>query len=102
MDYASTLSVLANWAALLTAVVAVVAYFQFVVLQLVRRWQLEAYLKSVRHEGQGQKTVLHLMRELRMTEDEVMRAGLHSRKVTPRVTSDGHGLADKLLFEYGG
>ena len=100
MDYASTLSVLASWAAILTAVVAVVAYWQFIWLAVLRRRRLEAYLKSVRDEGQGQKTVLHLMRELRMTEDEVMSAGLHSRKVTPRVTADGQGLADKLLFEY--
>ena len=102
MDYASKLSVLANWAAILTGLVAVLAYGQFQWQSFARRRRLEAYLKSVAGEGQGQKTVLHLMRSLRMTEDELMAAAFHSRRITPRVKPDGDGLAETLLFEYAG
>ena len=102
MDYASLLSVLSNWAAILTAVIAVMAYVQFVVFQWVRRRRLEAYLRTVQNEGRGQKTVLHLMRNLRMTEAEVLAAGLRSKKVDPVVKPNEDGLADKLLFVYVG
>lgn len=100
MDYASLLSVLANWAAILTAVVAVWAYGQFVLSKIFRRKRVETYLRSVRTEGQGQKSVLHLMRQLRLTEAEVMEAAFHSAKIEPAVKPAQDGIAEKLLFSY--
>ncbi len=100
MGYASDLSEIANVASILTAIVAVLAYGQYTLQAQARRWRLERYLKSVRHEGKGQKTVLHLMARLSMTEAEVLAAGFHSRKVVPKVDTDGDGKADKLLFQY--
>lgn len=100
MDYASLLSVLANWAAILTAVIAVWAYGQFVLSKVYRRKRLERYLYDVRNEGMGQKSVLHLMRQLRSTEAEVLEAAFHSNKVEPAVKPAKDGLAQTLLFSY--
>ncbi len=102
MEYASGLSILANWAAILTALIAVLAYGQFQWQRFARQKRLEAYLRRVQGEGQGQKTVLHLMRALRMTEQELLAAGFHSARITPRVKPAKDGLAETLLFEYAG
>ncbi len=100
MDYASLLSVVANWAAILTAVVAFWAYGQFVLSKVQRRRRLEKYLYGVRNDGKGQKSVLHLMRQLRLTEEEVMEAAFHSKIVEPAVKPAKDGLAQTLLFSY--
>ena len=48
----------------------------------------------------GQRTVLHLMSRLRMTESEILDAAFRSNHVCPAVTVDEQGRAEDILFEY--
>ncbi len=100
MNYETWLSTLSNWAAILTAVIAVLAFGQFQYLRISRRVRLENYLRTVRSEDQGQKSVMHLMARLSMTEAEVMTAGFHSRKIKALIKADEEGIADVMLFQY--
>jgi hypothetical protein len=101
LDYQATLEIAANWAAILTAVVATVAYARFVFGQLRRQWALEKHLRDERAEGedQGRRTVVHLMANLGMTEAEVLRAGFDSKKVRAVPGVDDQGRAIRLYFQ---
>ena len=92
---------------ILSGVVVIVgaayAFFEYSIRSWLRRRSLERYLKRERETSgdRGQRTLLHLMRNLRMTEAEVMRAGYTSEKIDPLVREDpGTGLAQEILFQY--
>ena len=104
MAYGGMLEIAANWAAILTALVATVAYLRFVGAQWQRRYALEAYLreeKRSRHDD-GRRTVIHLMANLAMTEAEVLHAGFQSNRVSAVPGVDDQGRAVRLYFEYCG
>jgi hypothetical protein len=81
MSYTHVLEITSHWAAILTAVVAVVAYVRY-------RWgihskliQLENYLKAEKAAARdkGQRTILHLMARLGLTEAEVLASKLRQQ-----------------------
>lgn len=100
------LGFLANIAAILTALVAVIGYGVYRWELRRKRLLLEDYLRArktaAKREGKkGQHTVLHLMAALRLSETEVFQASFHSRKVRPVVARDREtGHARDILFEY--
>lgn len=103
MVYEKAVSIVANWSAILTAVVAVVGYGGYLIGQCERRSRLEAYLRDEKIRGvdQGCRSVVHLMGNLSMTEAELLSAAFRSKTVESRfVVADGR--ADALLFEYVG
>lgn len=106
MKYDDLLEIAANCAAILTAVVATVAYWRFVIAGLRRQWALEAYLreKKLRGHDEGRRTVLHLMASLGLTEAEaeVLNAGFQSRNIRVVPGVDDQGRAARLYFEYVG
>lgn len=104
MTYEGTLEIVANWAAILTALVATVAYWRFVCAQWSRRVALERHLREEKLAGQdlGKRTVMHLMANLAMTEAEVLHAGFQSKKITVASGVDEQGRAVRLYFEYCG
>lgn len=104
MAYADTLEIAANWAAILTACVATVAYVRFAAAQWLRRRALEAHLREEKHSGHdhGRRTVMHLMANLAMTEAEVLQAGFQSGKIKVVPGTDDQGRAVRLYFEYSG
>lgn len=104
MTYDSALEIAANWAAILTALVATVAYWRFVCAQWARQVALEGHLREAKLAGQdlGRRTVMHLMANLAMTEAEVLHAGFQSKKIIVSAGADEHGRAGRLYFEYCG
>lgn len=104
MTYDGLLGITASWAAILTAVVATVAYGRFLWAQNSQRWIVERHLRSEKQAAldSGQRTVLHLMARLSLTEAEVLSAAFRSNKISPVVGVNDEGRADTLLFEYSG
>ena len=103
MIYEKMVSIVANWSAILTAVVAVSGYGRYLIGQCERRSKLEAYLRSEKLRGidQGRRSIIHLMGNLSMTEAELLSAAFRSKTVNSCfVVADGR--ADALLFEYVG
>lgn len=104
MKYDGALEIAANWAAILTALVAIIAYCRFFCAEWARRAALERHLKEEKlaSQDQGQRTVMHLMANLAMTEAEVLHAGFQSKKITVASGTDEHGRTVRLYFEYCG
>lgn len=104
MLYQEGLELIANLAAILTAVLATLAYVRFVWAERARRQALEAHLKEekLRNLDEGKRTVMHLMAYLSMSETEVLHAAFQSKKITCSPGMDEQMRANRLYFEYGG
>ena len=93
----------ANIASILTAGAAVTAAVYYWWDQRRKRIKLENYLK-MEHSANPNKrthTVLHLMANVGLTEDEILRASFQSRHIRRLVhVNRDTNLADDLLFEY--
>jgi len=102
MSYSSALEVAAQWAAIFTALVVIVAYGGYLLDRDRKRRRLEDYLKAEKQAGRdrGQRTILHLVARLGMTEAQIMDAAFRSRHIRRVVGSDSQGRADILLLEY--
>jgi len=102
MSYTGIVSVVSDWAAILTATVAVVAYGKYLCHQRSQTKALEEYLKAEKNipDNKGQRTITHLMARLSMTEAEVVRASFRSKKVKSFIGTDDKGRADVLLFQH--
>ena len=100
--YEHLLGIAANWAATLTSIVVVSAYFYYRYERRTKRLRLEDYLKAKKTEksDKQQHTVKHLVARLSMTEHDVMDAAFRSKNIRCVIKSDSDGLADTLLFEY--
>jgi hypothetical protein len=99
----SDLSFWANLAAILTAVIAVFGYGKYQWDACTRRKKLETYLKCEKEKGnnQGQRSALHLMARLGLTEAEILHASFSSKHIARKVAKDPEtNRADALLFEY--
>ncbi|MGV7121529.1 hypothetical protein [Sphingopyxis sp. 550A] len=104
MAYKDVLDIIASWAAILTAAVASFGYGRFLLAQCARRKKLEDYLREEKLSSydMGQRTVMHLMSNLSMTETEVLQAGFQSKKISSSPGQDERGRADRIFFEYSG
>lgn len=97
----------ANVAQIATAVLAATAYGKFLCDRRKRRVALTNYLRDEKRNNSAirQKSLLHLMAQLSMTEAEVLTAGFEAAsagEVTTRLKNDETGYAQKILFEYHG
>ncbi len=93
-------------ATVVMAVVAISAYGWYQIDILMKRRRLEEFLKGEvkgkRHkEDRGQRSVLFLASQLRMTEAEVLEAAFKSKKIRcePGFDKEKHR-TDAILFEY--
>ena len=102
MTYSRALEVASHWAAILTALVAVFMSGWYFCQRSRKRRRLEDYLKAEKEAGRdkGQRTVLHLVAKLGMTETEVVDAAFRSKCVWPVVIPDEEGRASLLMLEY--
>lgn len=102
MAYPETLSIVSDWAAILTAVVAIFAYGKYRCDQCSKRRALEKHLKAEKDRSQdaGKRTILHLMGRLSLTEAEVLSASFRSKNIRSFFGTDSNGRADTLLFQY--
>lgn len=98
------LEIVANIAAILTAAIAVLAYFHFIWGERARRRALEDHLReeALLSQDEGRRTIIHLMAYLSMTEAEVLRAGFQSTLVRSEPGIDDQGRANRLYFRYVG
>ncbi|RYG86104.1 MAG: hypothetical protein EON59_10755 [Alphaproteobacteria bacterium] len=92
----------ANLAAIITAVIAVWVWLWFRAQRVRRRRRLEQYLREVKlaGDGMGQRTVLHLIGNLRMTEAQVFEAAFDSKVVVTVPGQDHTGIANRIYFQY--
>jgi hypothetical protein len=102
-DSKDWLGLVANIAAILTALVAVVGSAWFVMERGAKRRRLEAYLKAERDKGQdkGQRSILHLIARVGLTEQEILQASFRSRHIGRVLTTNkADGIAKDILLEY--
>lgn len=104
IDYHLTLTAFANWAAILTAAIATIAYGKYLLERRSKTKKLSNYLKNEKLDdyGSGKRTTLHLMAALGMTEAEIFAAAFRTERVDTAVSVDDKGRANLLLFEYCG
>ena len=81
-----------------------------------KRLALENYLKAEKRRtsktseqekteddnGRGQRTMLHLVRHVGLTEDEIIKISFESSSIDRKLLPDEAGFANALLFEYSG
>ncbi len=99
------LETLANFASILTAALAGIVTIYIWLDRRRKRAKLEAYLREVKTSAKGgevgQKTVLHLMARLGMTEAEILQASFGSKRVKRTLAKDDKtGRAAAMLLEY--
>ena len=95
----------ANWASIATFLVASVGVFSYLWqlgLRHRKRIALEDYLRDEKRKGEdkGQRSILHIMRDVALSEDEIIQASFNSNRIKRLVRADEDtGLASSLLFE---
>lgn len=97
------LGLVANFAAIATALVAVAGSAWFVMERGAKRRRLEAYLKAERDKGQdkGQRSILHLVARVGLTEPEILQASFRSKHIGRVLTTNkADGIAKDVLLEY--
>lgn len=104
----------ADIAAILTFVGAALAYGRYEVAAILKRRKLEDYLRTekirVQEEDknkppadrrEGKFSIVHIMKDVGLTEDEIIQASFRSRKIRRFVTKKPPtNIADDLLFQY--
>lgn len=99
----SAIEYLANLASILTAIVAVCAWSLYGWSGRHKRKKLETYLKNEKQKRQdkGQRSLLHLMANVGLTDSEILQASFKSRYIKRLLTtSAATHLANDILFEY--
>jgi len=99
----SWFSILANIAAIFTAIIAAFGYGAYRWDQCKKRKKLEKYLKAEKSicKDQGQRSLLHLMANVGMTEAELIQASFRSKHIESKIAKDDKtGRADALLLEW--
>jgi hypothetical protein len=87
-------------AAVITSIVAVLAYGRYLYERRVRRRRLEDFLKSERSPAKAEFSVLELMAVLRMTETQIMEAAFASDRIRCPFPAYWNGPAESLLLQY--
>ena len=103
MSVMDWLTVFGNGAAVATFLIAAFAYFHYRLDRWRKRRKVENYLKAEKEEAKdrGQRSVLHLMAKLGLTEAEILNASSQSSHIARRIATDPEtNRAEALLFEY--
>lgn len=99
----------ADWASIATfvvtfisAMVGICAYIKYRQDLHRKSQRLEQYLRDQKVKGgdRGQRSVIQIVRDVGLTEDEIIQASFRNPRVARRVKLDEDGLAKQLLFEY--
>lgn len=101
----TSLGIVANIAAILTAAVAASAGIYLCVDLRNKRRGLENYLRRVKLNAKagdkGQRTILHIMARLGLTEAEILHASFRSNCIKRTLAADKEtGRADAMLLEH--
>jgi hypothetical protein len=94
----------ANFSQVVTGALAVgtIAVYNFRMWS--KRRALEEHLRKDKASGsdKGQRSMLHLMARVGLTEEEVLKASFRSGVIKRTLGSDADGRASHILFEYEG
>src|SRR5947209_1346351 len=94
-----TLNDAANYASVITPIVGLSAWGWYEFGRWCKRRKLEQYLKGEKETetggDHGQRTILHVMTYVGLTESEVLQASFNSKHVIRRLKADAKGYADK-------
>ncbi len=93
----------AHWSAILTSVIAVFGYGKYRVDLCSKRRRLENHLRKEKEKGRdkGQRTILHLIAEIGLTETEILQASFRSKCVKRRKSvDDKDNRTNAILLEY--
>lgn len=100
---------LADWASVLTfaitligAAVGVAGYIRYLCGLRKKSKKLEEYLRGEKamKEDQGQRSVIQIIRDVGLTEDEIIQVSFRNPRVGRRAKMGDDGLAKQLLFVY--
>ena len=82
--------------------IGVWGYFSYRYEIYLKRRELEDYLREQKQKSndRGQRSLLHLVRHVGLTEDEILKMSFKSRRIQRRIKKDAEGYAESLLFEY--
>lgn len=100
MTIKDIIELVAALAAVVTSIVAVLAYGRYLYERRVRRRRLEDFLRSGRSQAKEEFSVFELMAVLRMTEAQIMEAAFASDRVRCPFPAYWNGPAESLLFRY--
>ena len=101
--YQRVMGIAANWAQILTAVVAVIFYVQYLWERCQKQARLESYLKEEKAKGdKGQRSLPHLVARLGMSESDILDAAFRSKRVHRVTDKDEDGFATKVMLVYIG
>lgn len=92
----------ADWAAIATFVVGIFGYLRYLCGLHKKSNRLEAYLRSEKEKekDRGQRSIIQIIRDVGLTEDEIIQVSFRNSHVGRRVKIGQDGLATQLLFEY--
>ena len=84
------------------AVIGVFGYLGYLLGIRKKSKRLEQYLRAEKQKGEnkGQRSVLRIIRDVGLTEDEIIQASFRNHKIRRRIIPDEKGIADQLMFEY--
>jgi hypothetical protein len=89
----------------IASLVGIYGYFHYRNQLSRKQRRLENYLKQQKQEvsgNSGQRTLVHLVRHVGLTQDEIIQISFKSRHIERKVKTDEKGFAESLLFEYSG
>jgi hypothetical protein len=101
-NWADLASVLTFFITFIGAAVGVFGYIKYQCDVSQKGKRLEEFLRSEKMKAvdQGQRSVIRIIKEVGLTEDEIIQASFRNPRIRRRVVSDERGLAQELLFEY--
>jgi hypothetical protein len=96
------LQAIANGASIATAIVAVWVWWTLSSDTEEKQRRLEDYLKAEKTASNdaGQRTIMHLVAALGLTEAEILNAAFRSKHIVRRVSPDQYGAASRLFLAY--
>jgi len=96
------LEVIANLASIVTAIIATLAWWGFILRKKSQRQMLESYLSRLKRnsDDSGKRTIMHLSARLKMTEQQVLDAAFASSSIHCWLGMDKEtGRADCIYLE---
>jgi|GEM_PF-1029765 len=97
------LEIAANISSIVTAVLAGIFAVRYWLWKYRKQRNLEDYLKNekLKSKDKGQRSIMHLVAKLGLTEAEILNASFRSRYIARRISSDKDtNLATAILLEY--
>ncbi len=103
-NWADLASILTFVITFIGAVIGICGYAKYLWGLHQKSKQLEEFLRreKLKGEDKGQRSVIRIIKDVGLTQDEIIQASFRNPRIVRRVAQDERGLANQLLFEYDG